>query len=309
MSAGETGSPSRRLFSGLAWISPWLVGFLVFLAFPLLLSFRYSLTDYSILESPLPIGLENYRQLLDDPTFWKVMWNTAVYAIFTVGLGTVLAILLASLLNRDIPGIGIFRTAIFVPTLVPLVAAAMVWMWLFNGELGLINAGLRPLFTVVNAALGTDFRGPAWLEEAAWNMPALVIMSLWMVGRAVVIYLAALQGVPQDMYEASAIDGMGRARRFWHVTLPMISPVILFNVIIAIIDAWQVFAVPYVMTRGIGGPEKAMYFYSHYLYDNAFLFGPRMGYACALAWVQLAIVLCLTGLTFWVSRRYVFYRS
>lgn len=295
----------RADLRGLLWISPWLVGFAAFLALPLGMSLYYSLTDYSILEAPLWIGADNYRALAADPTFWKVMKNTVVYALVSIPLGTITALGLAVLLNHDLRGISIFRAAVFLPTFVPLVAAAMVWMWLFNGDFGLINRGVGLLL----APLGIPFRGPNWLEDAAWNMPALVIMSLWMIGRAVVIYLAALQGVPRELYEAGHIDGMGPWRRLANVTLPMISPVILFNVIIAIIDAWQVFATPYVLTKAVGGPDKAMYFYTHYLYDNAFLFGPRMGYACAMAWVQLVIILGLTVLTFCVSRRYVYYRA
>lgn len=295
----------RRTLRGLLWVSPWIVGFLAFLALPMGLSLYYSMTDYSILERPLWVGLENYRALWDDPTFWKVMRNTVVYALLSIPLGTATALGLALLLNHDVRGIGVFRTAVFLPTFVPLVAAAMVWMWLFNGDFGLVNQGVRAALR----PLGVEFRGPNWLDEAAWNMPALVIISLWMIGRAVVIYLAALQGVPRELYEAGSIDGMSPARRFWHVTAPMISPVILFNVIIAIIDAWQVFAVPYVLTRTIGGPDKAMYFYTHYLYDNAFLFGPKMGYACAMAWIQLMIILGLTAATFVVSKRYVHYAA
>lgn len=295
----------RDVFRGLAWVSPWIIGFAAFLALPLGLSFYYSLTDYSILESPLWVGLDNYRALADDPTFWKVMRNTVLYAALSIPLGTIAALGLALLLNHDVRGISIFRTAVFLPTFVPLVAAAMVWMWLFNGDFGLINRGVGLLLW----PLGIEYKGPSWLEEAAWNMPALVIMSLWMIGRAVVIYLAALQGVPRELYEAGHIDGMGAWRRFWNVTLPLISPVILFNVIIAVIDAWQVFATPYVLTKTVGGPDKSMYFYTHYLYDNAFLFGPKMGYACAMAWVQLVIILGLTALVFWASKRLVYYRA
>jgi multiple sugar transport system permease protein len=294
---------------GLFWVSPWIVGFAAFLALPLGMSFYYSLTDYSVLEKPVWVGLDNYRVLAMDPIFWKVMRNTAIYALFSIPLGTVLAVLIAALLNQKVRGLAFFRAAVFVPTLVPLVAASMVWMWLFNGEYGLINQALNAVFERLNPLLGTHWHGPNWLGEARWGMPALVVMSLWGIGQAVVIYLAALQDVPEQLHEAACIDGLGAAGRFWHVTIPMISPVILFNVVLAIINAWQVFAVPYVMTKGVGGPERSMYFYTHYLYDNAFLFGPKMGYACAMAWIQLLIILALTAITFWVARRYVYYRG
>ncbi len=176
----------------------------------------------------------------------------------------------------------------------------MIWLWLYNGELGLINGVLDPLLAPFGRA------GPNWLADQRWAMIALVLMSLWSIGPAVVIYLAALQGVPGELYEAAAIDGVPEARRFWHITLPMISPVILFNVVIAIINASQVFAVPYIMTGG--GPDRATYFYSMYLYDTAFSYG-QMGYASALAWIQLLLVLGVTVITLRLSRGLVYFRT
>ena len=281
--------------AGLAFTSPWIVGFVGFLLLPIILSFYYSLTDYSMLEPPLFVGLGNYTRMLGDAVFWTVMRNTVVYAVIAIPVGTFLALVIAALLNTNMRGQTFYRAAVFLPTLVPLVAAAMIWMWLFNGELGLINTILGWL----------GIRGPNWLGEARWAMPALILMSFWGVGRAVVIYLAALQDVPQSLYEAADLDGMSRVGKFWNVTVPMVSPVILFNVIMSIIETWQVFAVPYIMTQG--GPDRSTYFYTMYLYDNAFPFG-QMGYASALAWVQLVIILVLTALTFVISRRFVHYR-
>jgi multiple sugar transport system permease protein len=215
-----------------------------------------------------------------------------VYAAFSIPLGTAAALGIAGLLNQRVRGVRLYRAAVFVPTLVPIVASAMVWMWLFNGELGLINQVLRAI------GLGA----PNWLKDKHWAMPALILMSLWIIGQPVVIYLAALQDVPVQLYEAASLDGMGAVRRFWHVALPTISPVVLFNCIILTITVWQVFAVPYIMTEG--GPDRATYFYTHYLYDNAFKY-QKMGYASALAWVQFVIILALTGLMFLVSRKWV----
>lgn len=287
--------------AGYAWISPWLVGFTAFLALPIAMSLYYSFTDYSLLEEPLWIGLQNYRALWDDPVFWIVMKNTVVYAAVSIPIGTALAIFIAVLLNQSVRGSSFFRAAVFVPTLVPMVAAAMVWLWLLNGDLGLINQALRPLLHAVG------LQPPNWLTEKAFAMPALIFMSFWSVGQSVMIYLAALKDVPPSLYEAADLDGVGPIGKFFTVTLPMISPVVLFNVIIATINSWQVFAIPYIMTGG--DPDRATYFYSMYLYDNAFRFGPKMGYASALAWVQFLIILGLTGLTMWASKRLVYYRA
>jgi multiple sugar transport system permease protein len=277
---------------GLFWVSPWLIGFTIFFALPIALSFYYSLTDYPLLEPPLYIGLDNYRNLLTDDLFGVAIGNTLIYALIAIPAGTIIALIVAGLLNQRVRGVGFFRTAVFVPTLVPIVASAMIWLWLFNGEYGLINQAL--------AAAGVQ--GPNWLQSRFWAMAAIIIMSLWIIGQPVVIYLAALQDVPRSLYEAASLDGMGPIRRFWHVAMPVISPIILFNVIILTIDAWQVFAVPYIMTEG--GPDRATYFYSHYLYDKAFR-DQQMGYASAMAWVQFLIILALTGLMFLVSRRLV----
>jgi multiple sugar transport system permease protein len=289
--------PQRReLAKGLAFLSPWIVGFLCFMLLPIALSFYYSLCDYSLLQPPLYVGAENYRELLGDAVFWKSLGNTAYYASMALPAGLLVSLGLALLLNAPIRGQAAYRTIIFLPSLVPVVASAMIWLWLLNSRLGLLNALL--------ARLGIE--GPGWLTNPAWAMPSLAMMSLWGVGHTVVIFLAGLQDVPVELYEAAAIDGAGFWRRLWHVTLPMISPVIFFNLIIAIIRTLQVFTVPYIMTAG--GPERATYFYTMYLYDNAFSY-LRMGYASAMAWIQLVIILTLTALAFWTARRWVHYRG
>jgi multiple sugar transport system permease protein len=289
----------RRDLTGLLWVSPWLTGFLAFMLVPIAMSLYYSCTDYNLLEAPLWVGAANYKRMLGDEVFGLVLKNTAIYALFSIPLCTVLALAIAALLNGRVRFRAAFRAAVFVPSLVPLAATAMVWMWLFNGEYGLINLALSLV----------GVRGPNWLMDAQWVMPALVLMSLWGVGQAMVTYLAALQDVPRSLYEAAALDGMGPLGRFWHVTLPMISPVILFNVITMTIATVQVFAVPYVLSKAApGGPDREMYFYTMYMYDNAFVFG-QLGYASAMAWVQLLLILALTGLMFLVSRRVVYYRA
>jgi multiple sugar transport system permease protein len=263
------------------------------------MSLYYSFTDYPLLAPPLPVGLANYARMFTDGSFGLAVRNTLIYTVIAVPLCTVVALLLAAALEGRVRARGFFQAAVFVPTLVPLAASAMIWMWMFNGEYGLINRLL--------AAAGV--RGPNWLTDERWVMPALIIVSLWGVGQAVVVYIAALQDVPRPLYEAGAIDGMNPIRRFWHITLPMLSPVILFNVITLTIGSLQMFAVPYVLTKANpGGPTRAMYFYTMYMYDNGFQFG-QMGYASAMAWVQLLIILALTGLTFVLGRRVVYYRG
>ncbi len=287
--------------TGLLWISPWMLGFALFLLTPLAMSVYYSLSDYPVLERPVFIGLGNYKRLLSDPTFWIVLKNTLIFSVIFVPASTVLALGLAALLNKELPGWKLARAIIVLPTLVPAAAAAMAWLWLLNTDAGLINRMLGPVLGVFNVA------APAWLQSRFWAMPAIMIVSLWQVGQSVLIYQAALREVPESLHEAAELDGLTGLRRFWHVTLPMISPVVLFNVVIGIIGAMQVFVFPFIMTNG--GPGTATYFYSMYLYDNAFLFGPQMGYACAMAWVQMMLVGALTWLLFRMSRKNVHYRG
>ncbi len=298
--AGKESPATRRdTLAGWLWISPWVVGFLAFMLVPIGLSLYYSFTEYPVLEKPLWVGADNYTRLLGDARFHLALKNTALYAAASIPLWTVLALVVAALLNAKIRARGFFQACVFLPTLVPLTASAMVWMWMFNGEYGLINQALGVV----------GIRGPNWLQEHEWVLPSLVVVALWGIGQSVVIYVAALQDVPRALLEAAALDGMGPTRRFWHVTLPMISPVILFNVITLMIGTLQVFAVPFVISnasRNSSGDD--LLFYSMYLYDNAFTFR-QMGYASAMAWVQLLITLVLTAGTFILSRRLVYYRG
>ena len=328
---------------GLLWTAPWWLGFLLFLAIPMGFSFYISFCDYPLLQPPVFTGAANYRALAHDATFHKVIGNTFIYAALAIPLGTILAILLAVLLNAKVRGQAFFRACVFVPTIVPLVAVGVVWMWMLNAEAGLVNQAVRPvgrlalpvaekideeakrLSNIVHEAIhGCEIEdapelpivgvardmaeGPAWLDRPFWAMLALVLIAMWMLGSPVVIYLAGLQDIPVSLYEAAQLDGASAFRRFWHVTLPGLSPVILFNVIVGIIATWQIFALPYVMWRSRAGPEESTYFYTMYLYDNAFKY-LKMGYASAMAWIQLLIILALTGLVFLASRRAVHYRG
>jgi len=297
----------QQVGRGLAFLSPWLLGFCLLTLLPVGLSFYYSLCDYPPLKKPVFVGLDNYRQLLweqdvtgsrGDPIFWKSVYVTFKYAVLALPGGLFVSLGLAMLLNVRVPGQAVYRTIIFIPTLVPTIASAMLWMWLFNAKLGLINTLL--------ARIGLE--GPGWLTSPTWLVPALAIMTIWGVGNTVIIYLAGLQDVPKELYEAAEIDGAGVWRRLWHVTLPMLTPVIFFNLIMGIIGTLQVFDAPMIMTNGNGGTDRAGYFYTLYLYDNAFRY-EKMGYASAMAWILLLIILALTGLAFWSSKKWVHYQG
>jgi multiple sugar transport system permease protein len=288
-------SEQRNFIKGMTFIFPWIVGFCLFTMIPLGLSLYYSLCDYSLLQPPLYEGFRNYVALLHDEIFWTALWNTVKYALLALPLGMIMALLAALLLNSKVKGLTVYRTIIFLPSLVPAVASAMLWLWLFNSKLGLINSTLR-LIGISDP--------PGWLSDPDWAMPALVLMSLWGIGNTVIIYLAGLQDVPKELYEAADIDGATTLRKVWHVTLPCLSPVIFFNLIMGIIGTLQVFGAPFIMTGG--GPARATYFYTMYLYDNAFV-NLKMGYASAMAWVQLLIVLILTSIAAWTSKRWVHY--
>lgn len=278
------------------WLAPWLVGFALFMLIPSAMSLYYSFTDYSLLEPPVGIGPANYAELWRDPLFWTAIRNTLYYAGASVLIGSVLALLVAVLLESHVKGRGVARAIIFLPTLVPLVAAALAWAFMYNPEAGLLNRAL--------GAIG--FPKPTWLGDARWAMPSLIIMGFWNIGTAMVVYSAALRDVPRSLYEAADLDGVSRLRRLWHVSIPAISPAILFNVMISIIWSLQVFGAPQIMTEG--GPDHSTYVYQLYIYESAFRYG-RMGYASAMAWVQLLATLGIAGLTLALSRRLVHERG
>jgi ABC-type sugar transport system permease subunit len=291
-----TRSESRNLLKGLAFLSPWLIGFAAFIAIPIALSLYYSFCDYALTAPDRPavwIGLDNYRQLLADPLFWISLRNTFYFGAMALPAGMLVSLGLALLLNANIRGQAIYRTIIFLPCLVPAAAAAMIWLWIYNSRLGLLNYMLNSL----------GIPSVAWLGSSM-AMPSLALMSVWGVGNTVVIYLAGLQDIPRELLDAAAIDGASALGRLVHVTLPALSPVIFFNLIMAIIGTFSILIVPYIMTAG--GPNNSTYFYTMYSYDVAFRY-LRMGYASALAWVQLLIVLSLTGIALWSARKWVHY--
>ncbi|WP_313999357.1 sugar ABC transporter permease [uncultured Paenibacillus sp.] len=278
------------------FISPAVVGLLLFMLGPIVFSAYISFTDYDILGSPRWIGLQNYIDLVNDPFFWLSLKVTFVYAGVSVPLGLAVSLLLAMLLNQNLKGIYLFRVIYYLPAVISGVAVALLWKWIFNPEFGLLNWFLG-LFGI---------RGPLWIFSETWALPSIILMSLWSIGGSILIYLAGLQGIPSELYEAAEIDGANRIRRFWSVTIPMLSPVIFFNLVMGIIGSVQVFTEGYVMTSG--GPNNSTLFAVLYLYRNAFNY-LSMGYASAMAWVLFLIILTLTLLVFRSSPMWVFYEE
>jgi len=281
----------------MAFISPWLIGFLFFTLGPMLTSLWLSFNKYDLVKAEF-VGVENYRRILQtDPLFWKSLSNTVLYAVFTVPLGIVGSLALALLLNQKVRGIPLFRTFFYLPSLVPAVAGALVWSWVFNADNG-----------VLNQALGFfGFPHIQWLQEERDTLTAFILMSLWGVGgQRMIIFLAGLQGIADSYYEAARIDGATTTQQFRHVTLPLLSPVMFFNLVLGGIGAFQVFTSAYIMTGG--GPNNASLFYALYLFRNAFEYF-KMGKASALAWLLFLIILALTLIQFAQGRKWVFYES
>lgn len=278
-------------------ISPWTIGFLVFTLGPMVASFYYSFTDYSITKSPKLIGFGNFIEMFfNDYRFWHSLRVTFQYAIFAIPVGLVLGLFLALLLNTKVPGISVWRTLYYTPSVVSGVAVAILWAYLFNPQYGLINWLLGMV----------GIKGPGWLNSPDWALWALIIMSLWGVGGGMIIYLAGLQGIPTALYEAAEVDGANKIRQFFAITLPLITPVLFYNLVIGIISTFQIFTSVYVMTAG--GPVESTLFYNLYLYNNAFRY-QRMGYASALAWILFVIVLVMTLLVFRSSAMWVYYEG
>lgn len=282
------------------FVSPWLIGLLLLTAGPILVSIVYSFCRYDVLHPAEFVGLENYARLFtDDPMFWKSLGNTA-YMMLGVPIGMAAGLAIAMLLNTEAKGMRFYRTVFYLPAIVPMVASAILWIWVLNPEVGLVNSMLRML------GVGDP---PNWLQSASWafgSKSAIILMGLWSAGSGMIIWLAGLKGIPQHLYEAAEIDGAGPWRRFFHVTLPMLSPYIFFNLIMGIIGTMQIFTQAYIMTEG--GPDDSTLFYAYYLFNNAFRYF-KMGYASALAWILFLIILALTLLQLKMAPRWVHYEA
>jgi multiple sugar transport system permease protein len=286
----------RESLVGYLFLSPWLLGFFIFLAGPMAASLYFSFTEYTVLQPPQWIGLGNYTRMFGDDLFYQALSVTARYTAVSVPLGIVVALGLAMLLSQKIVARGLLRTVFYLPSIISGVAVAIVFAWIFNAQFGVLNY----LLSLVGAS------GPNWLGSPRWALWAFVLMSLWGVGGTMVIFLAALQGVPRVLYEAAELDGATGWQRFWRITLPMISPAILFVTIIGVIGSFQTFTQSYIMTGG--GPANSTLFYLLYLYKNAFNWF-EMGYASALAWVLFLVIIVCTVLLLRTSARWVYYEG
>ena len=287
----------RNLRNGLLFVSPWLLGFLLLTLYPLLSSLYYSFTRYDLLRAPIWIGLQNYREIfIEDPLFKQVAYNTVYYVGLSAPLGVVIAFLMATLLNTDIRGRSAWRAIFFFPAIIPAFVTAMVWQFLLNVQYGAINGTLQ--------ALGLPII--PFIANPAYAKPTLILIHLWAQGNALVIFLATLQDVPRSLYEAATVDGANAWQKFKNVTIPMCTPVILFNLVIAFIYGFQNFTLPWLLTQG--GPNNATELYTIFLYRNAFVY-LRMGKASALAWILFVVIVIFTVILFRTSNRWVYYGS
>lgn len=287
---------TREAIHAYVFMLPTIIGLLVFLIGPIVVSLYLSFTNYDLLSQAQWIGLGNYTELFQDDLFWQALRVSAIYSVVSVPLGLMLALFAAVLLNQKMRGITVFRSIYYLPTVISGVGVAMLWRWMFNGQYGIINALLGY----------AGIAGPSWITDERWALPALIIASLWGIGGTMLIFLAGLQGIPAELYEAAEIDGAGRFRQFRAITVPLISHVTFFNLVLGIIGALQNFTDAFVITGG--GPNNATLFLTVYLYRNAFQY-LNMGYASAVAWVLFLIVLVLTLAVFRSSPLWVYYET
>ena len=284
--------------TGILFLLPWLIGFFAFTLYPMVISLYYSFTIYHSKRLPEWVWLQNYRDLLTDDKFWISLNNTLYMVIIAVPLGLLASFVCALLLNLKVRGQAFYRVVYFLPSIVPTVAGTILFLWLLNPQVGLVNTLL--------AQIGVD--GPNWMADPNWSKPGLILLGLWGMGGTIIIYLSGLQEVPTSLIEAAELDGANWLQRLWHITIPMVSPITLFNLITGMIGMFQYFAQAYVVGGGdsLGSPLNSTLFYSVYLYQNAFLF-LKMGYASAMAWILFIIILLLTLLLLKVSDRFTYY--
>ncbi|MFN8446295.1 MAG: sugar ABC transporter permease [Caldilineaceae bacterium] len=299
-------TPARReAINGWLFALPWLFGLLIFTAGPMIFSLYASFTRYNITTAPQWIGIQNYREIMDDPFFWKALYNTFWMVIVKTPLVILFSLSIALLLNLDLPGEKFFRSIIYFPNVLSGIAAVFLWMWILAPN-GLLNRGLDFL----------GIQGPGWFVDPSWTKPGMVVMGMWWIGGNILIYLAALKGIPRTLYEAAEIDGAGGWAKTFSITLPLLTPAIFFELITNIIGAFQIFTTAYIISgtnAPTGGPGQSMLFYVLYLYSRAFgQVGPagfQMGYASALAWILFLIILAVTLIQLSLANRWVYYES
>ena len=293
----KTKQEVRTTLMGLAFASPWLIGFVLFVAYPVVASLYYSFTEFTGLDVTGFVGFGNYVHMISkDELFHKSLYNTLYYLSLAVPLGLVVALVLALLLNLKIREISFYRTCVYIPNIVPAFASSFIWLWMLNPEYGLVNLLLEKI----------GIWGPGWVSDPRWSKLSIVLMAQWGAGGSAMIFLAALQDVPRSLYEVADLDGASSWTKLRYITLPMISPVILFHVIMALFGAFQVFTPAYIMTSG--GPANSTLFYVLYLYRNAFNYG-KMGYASAMAWLLFLLALVTTLVVMKTSARFVYYQG
>ncbi|REE55451.1 carbohydrate ABC transporter membrane protein 1 (CUT1 family) [Paenibacillus taihuensis] len=294
----------RNTLKGLLFASPWLIGFLGLTLYPIVMSFYYGFTSFNAFQPPKFVGLDNYTELFHDDLFWKSMRNTLFITLLGTPLNLAFALLAALLLNLKVRGMAAYRTLFYMPTIVPIAASTLLWIWILNGQYGLLNTLLSKL----------GLYAPSWLGDPVYTKPSLLIMGVWAVGNVIVIFLAALQDVSAALYEAAEIDGASTLRKFFHITLPGISPIILFQLIMQLINGFQYFSQAYLVIGSsgglngaqIGGPENSLLLYAVYLYHNAFYY-LKMGKASAMAWLMFICVGVVTWAVFKGAKKLVTY--
>ncbi len=292
---------TREAIAAYVFISPWIIGAIVFTFGPILASLYFSLTEYNVLQSPEWVGLDNYRQIVtSDDLFRKSLMNSFIYTIMYIPIHIIVALLIAMLLNTTVRGLPIWRTFFYLPVVTPVVAAAVLWRFLLNPQAGIVNQALRAVHLPT----------PGWTTDPDWLLRSVVLMVTWQAaGSTMIIYLAGLKGIPRELYEAAEIDGAGWWSQTFNITLPLLSPVIFFTMVVGIIGSIQVFAQPRILFNDeSGGAGNASLTYMMYLFNNAFSYF-KMGYASALAWILFVVILIVTAIQFWVSKRWVYYEG
>lgn len=287
----------REAIEGYINLTPWMIGFLAFTAFPIVVSIILGFTEWTVVKDPRFIGLDNYvRMFTADPLFWQSLRATLGYVALSLPLKLIFGLALALLLNLKIPGINIYRTLFYIPAVISGVAVSLMWIWLLQPDTG-----------VVNTLLGyAGIQGPKWFWDSDWALMSVALMSIWRVGGSAIIYLAGLQNIPVQLYEAAQVDGANAWRRFWRITLPLLTPTIFFQLVIEMIDSFKIFTEAFVITQG--GPLKATYFFLYYFYEEAFR-NFNMGYASALALILTLVILLATVFVNYTSKRWVYYEA